>query len=346
MPERNGLLAAGNFIIDHVKIIDAYPEPEMLANIRTQSSSNGGGPYNILKDLARMQAPFPLEAAGLIGDDADADWIMDDCRAHGISTRGLARSEQSATSYTDAMTVATGGQRTFFHHRGTNAILTASDIDLSSSNARWFYLGYLLLLDAMDEVDSDGRTDASRLLHQACQAGFRTAADFVSVPDDRVRAIARASLPHVDVLFINEIEAEMVTERPLRQEGAVSFDDAEDAARDLLQLGVREAVVLHFQAGAVVATQSGETFRQDCVRVAESDIVGATGAGDAFAAGVIFGRHEDWTWEASLELGVAAAAISLGDGTPSDALIPADACLERARSWGFRDAAQSGGKVT
>ena len=40
-----------------------------LANIIRETSSNGGSPYNLLIDLARLQAPFPLGAAGLVGDD-------------------------------------------------------------------------------------------------------------------------------------------------------------------------------------------------------------------------------------------------------------------------------------
>ncbi|MDB6137593.1 MAG: PfkB domain protein [Verrucomicrobiaceae bacterium] len=64
---RNGILAGGNFIIDYVKIIDAYPLQDMLSTIVRETSSNGGGPYNVLKDLAAMRAPFPLEAAGLVG---------------------------------------------------------------------------------------------------------------------------------------------------------------------------------------------------------------------------------------------------------------------------------------
>ncbi|MEN9022533.1 MAG: carbohydrate kinase family protein, partial [Verrucomicrobiales bacterium] len=74
-----------------MKMIDAYPEPEMLTNIRSQSSSNGGGPYNVLKDLAKMEAPFPLEAVGLIGQDAHGDWVVADCEEHGIATWGLKR---------------------------------------------------------------------------------------------------------------------------------------------------------------------------------------------------------------------------------------------------------------
>ena len=36
--ERRGILAAGNFIVDQVKIIDAYPEQDTLANILSVKS--------------------------------------------------------------------------------------------------------------------------------------------------------------------------------------------------------------------------------------------------------------------------------------------------------------------
>ena len=68
--ERSGLLSGGNWIIDQVKIIDVYPKHEQLANIFSQSQGTGGSPYNVLLDLAKMGAQFPLEGAGLVGQDA------------------------------------------------------------------------------------------------------------------------------------------------------------------------------------------------------------------------------------------------------------------------------------
>ena len=118
---RHGLLAAGNFIIDHVKTIDAFPEQDMLVNITADTASNGGGPYNVLKDLSELGAPFPLAAAGLVGNDPAGDTILTDLSTHGIDTTAVLRTADAPTSYTDAMTVASTGRRTFFHHRGTNA---------------------------------------------------------------------------------------------------------------------------------------------------------------------------------------------------------------------------------
>ena len=34
-------------------MIDVYPQPEQLGNIRQQSQGTGGAPYNVLIDLAR-----------------------------------------------------------------------------------------------------------------------------------------------------------------------------------------------------------------------------------------------------------------------------------------------------
>src|ERR1700733_510909 len=86
---RCGLLAAGNWIIDQVKIIDVYPQRDQLANIRGQSQGTGGSPYNVLINLARLEAPSPLMAAGLVGQDDLGRVILEDCHRHNIDTAHL-----------------------------------------------------------------------------------------------------------------------------------------------------------------------------------------------------------------------------------------------------------------
>ena len=73
---RRGLLAGGNWIIDLVKMIDVYPQQEQLANIRSQSQGTGGAPYNVLIDLAHTGVPFPLFAAGVVGQDSLGEQIL------------------------------------------------------------------------------------------------------------------------------------------------------------------------------------------------------------------------------------------------------------------------------
>src|SRR2546422_5550828 len=95
---RRGLLSGGNWIVDQVKMIDVYPQPEQLGNIRSQSQGTGGAPYNVLIDLASSGAPFPLLAAGLVGQDSLGEQILEDCRSHLIDTRHLGRTRKAPTS--------------------------------------------------------------------------------------------------------------------------------------------------------------------------------------------------------------------------------------------------------
>src|SRR5690348_14450171 len=162
---RSGLLAGGNWIIDQVKLIDVYPQPEQLGNIRGQSQGTGGAPYNVLIDLAKSGAPFPLFGAGLVGQDDLGRQILADCRSHGINPRWIKTTPKAPTSYTDVMTEQGHGRRTFFHARGANALWDGRELDnFSSVRARIFHLGYLLLLDALDAPDAKFGTKAARLL--------------------------------------------------------------------------------------------------------------------------------------------------------------------------------------
>jgi sugar/nucleoside kinase (ribokinase family) len=324
---RTGILAGGNFIIDHVKLIDHYPEQDMLAFIRSETSSNGGGPYNVLKDLSAMRVGYPLEAAGLVGQDANGDWIMRDCAAAGIDTTQLHQTEAAPTSYTDAMTVTSTGRRTFFHQLGANAILGESHFDFSRTQAKIFHLGYLMLLSEMDRRLENGRTVASRVLEAASSAGLLTSVDLVSAENEHFRAITEASLPYTDYLIVNEIEAGKVVEQDLKS-AHHDITRMQAAAARLLELGVRREVIIHFEAGAVVAEKNGAVHHQASLKLPPGFIAGATGAGDAFAAGYLHGTHEEWPIAERLRLAVCTAAACLTHPTPSQGLRPVSECFE------------------
>ncbi len=333
---RTGILAAGNFIRDYVKLIDQYPEQDMLALILSETSGNGGGPYNVLKNLAVMGAGHPLEAAGLVGRDPNGDGILQDCVSHGIDTAQLRQTNEAPTSYTDAMTVASTGRRTFFHQRGANALFTDEHLDFSSTGTRLFHLGYLMLLDAMDEFATAGRTRASLALEKARNAGLMTSLDMVSAENPQFREIAESALPFTDYLIVNEIEAGKVTSLGLKTARGTDVPACLEAAKRLLARGVTRQAVIHFTEGAVMADADGAVMVQGSLKLPDGFIVGATGAGDAFAAGYLHGIHEGWDSERRLQLGVCAAAACLTHPTPSGGLRPVEECFALGTEFGFR----------
>jgi sugar/nucleoside kinase (ribokinase family) len=329
---RTGILAGGNWIIDQVKMIDVYPQREQLANIQSQSEGTGGAPFNVLVNLAKLKAPFALSAAGLVGKDALGEEILRICKQHKIDCKLLKSSNQAPTSYTDVMTELGNGRRTFFHNRGANALWNASDLDFSRTKARIFHLGYLLLLDAMDAPDRVHGTRAARLLSEARKAGIKTSVDVVSEDSDRFSKIVSPALKHVDYCILNEIEAGKTTGFKIRQsDGKLDTVSLKHAAGALLQLGVKEVVVIHFPEGAFARTRKGDDYWQSSLNLPAKFIAGTAGAGDAFCAGVLLGLHEGWELNKSLLTGVCAAAASLSHPTCTEGMRDLNSCLALAK---------------
>lgn len=336
MTKRNGILSGGNWIIDHVKLVDRFPEQDALASILSETRGTGGAPYNVLLDLAKMGAQFPLAGIGLVGEDEDGRAILADCVAHSIDTTQLRTTKAAGTSYTDVMTVQSTGRRTFFHLRGTNSLLSEEHFDLNSSQARIFHMGYLLLLDTLDVIADDGTTGAARLLRQARALGFKTSVDVVSEDSDRFEAVVLPALPHVDYLIINEFEAARSTGIKVNENGKINFDCVAQAAQRLLEIGVHEWVVIHCPEGALSRNRRGEEARQGSVRVPAEKIAGTAGAGDAFAAGMLFGLHEDRNIRDCLRMAVCAAAANLYHPTCTGGMKPLRDCLQLGQELGFR----------
>lgn len=335
---RKGILTGGNWIIDQVKIIDAYPEEEKLANILHEYKSNGGSAYNILKDLVKLKADFPLSAVGLVGNDEQGELIIQECTELGIETNQIHKIQNIRTSYTDVITVKTTGKRTFFYQKGANANLEFGHFNFNVSKAKIFHFGYLLLLDKLDILDKDGRTGASKLLQEAKRRKFITSVDTVSEKSGRYKYIVPPSLPFIDYLFVNEYEAGMIAGiQTSSKKGHVLLDNCFIAAGKLIEMGVNQWVILHFPSGAIAVNNKGEKLFQPCIELPIHKIKGAVGAGDAFAAGVLMGIHNDQEMKNCLELGVCAAASSLFAATSSDGILPAEECLLLSDKYGFKN---------
>jgi sugar/nucleoside kinase (ribokinase family) len=334
---RRGLLAGGNWIIDLVKMIDVYPAPEQLANIRGQSQGTGGAPFNVLVGLALGGAPFPLAGAGLVGDDDLGRTIVAICRRNKIDVRNLLHTPKAPTSYTDVMTEAGTGRRTFFHDRGANALWTGAELDFTKCRARIFHLGYLLLLDALDQEDEKFGTRAARLLAAAQEAGIKTSVDVVSENSDRFAKIVNPALKHVDYCIVNEIEAAKTTGFKVRDAaGRLDTVALRHAAGALLQQGVRELVMIHFPEGAFARTRRGEDVWQSSLKLPGGYIAGTAGAGDAFCAGVLWGLHEGWNLTRSMQTGMCLAAACLSESTCTGGMRTLTASLALARKFGYR----------
>jgi sugar/nucleoside kinase (ribokinase family) len=338
VPDRSGILAAGNWIVDHIKTIDLWPSQDALAIIQSQTDGNGGSPFNVLMDLSRLGADFPLQGAGMIGTDSAGDWILDLCRQNRIDISSMHRTDAAPTSYSDVMTVASTGRRTFFHQRGANALLTGLEVQLESSSAKLFHLGYLLLLDSLDAACPTFGTKSAELLHRASELGFVTSAEVVSEESDRYRQIVFPALRHLDLLFTNEFEAGNMVDSKIRIGDTIDRDALVSAAEALVKAGVRQWVIIHFPEGIFGFSSGGKPLYQPSLKLPAGWIKGAAGAGDAVTAGVLFGYLKGLPMETCLTYGVCAAAACLQHPSTSDGVLPLPKCLDFVDELSFRPA--------
>ena len=314
---RRGIACAGNWIVDIVHDIDAWPGKSDLVHIRDEVTGVGGGAANVVLDLAAFGTGLPLYAVGLVGDDDRGALCRAACDAAGVDRRWLAQAADAPTAYTLVMNVP-GDSRTFFHRAGCNDRLAEAHVpveEIAAAGASVFYLGYLNLLATLDAVDGSGETGAARLLARARAAGMTTCVDLVSADTSGFAATVAAALPHTDYLFLNETEAARAAGSP-----PIAPADRTGLLRAAIRLRALGAgtVVLHTSAAALWL--GPEAVWAGAIPVPPSEIRSPVGAGDAFCAGVVLGIHEGWSADRALALAHRAAAASLRGATATDGI--------------------------
>jgi sugar/nucleoside kinase (ribokinase family) len=313
--DRRGLAGIGTWIMDHVRMIDVWPQEQTLANVHKEYFSGGGLAHNLVVDVAKFDLGIPVEAVGFVGDDDDGRRILDLCTSLGADATHLKITDQAPTSYTEVMTVQSTGRRTFFHSRGANNLVTYDNIPFGKLNSRIVHFGYLLLMDGIDAPDPDFGTVAARILNRLQAEGYKTSIDTVSEHSERFKKIIPPALKYTDYVILNEFEAGQTTGHTILVGEKLIASALRHSAKQLLDMGSSELVVIHMCIGAYALTREGHEYFQPSFQLPGGYIQGGAGAGDAFCAGVLVGIHEGWSLQDGMRFGVAAATACMRDAT-------------------------------
>ena len=353
MSSRRGFICGGCWTLDRIKMIDRWPQQEALAVITETDRQGGGSAHNLGIDMRRLDSSVPVDAIGLVGEDSDGDFLLQTAIEHGVNVDQLHRTTDAETSYTDVMADENTGKRTFFHHQGSNNLLTPDHFNFSQSRCKVLHLGLLGVHQILDSTWGAETNGWLTVLKKAKAAGLQTNIELVSIDAARIRQLCLPCLPWLDTLIVNDyeigaladVETMQGTERSGR--GAADGDTAVhsgsanplqciNAARKVLALGSMSLVVVHYPAGAICVCRDGQVLETSSVPVDSSSIVSTVGAGDAFAAGMLYGLHERWSIEASLHLAHAVAAASLRSRTTVGSVESVDRCLALAGGQGLQ----------
>ena len=325
---RQGICVAGNMIVDITYPIAGWPQQGELVHIRDGiARTTGGAVCNVAVDLAKLDPSLQVAALGRVGADAEGDLILDTLAAHGVDTGCVIREGTSA--FTHVMENVRENQRTFFTYLGANGAFSEADIDWSRVTARILHIGYILLLNALDQPDAECGSKMARLLRSAKAHGLMTSIDVVSEASDRFSRLVPPALKYADYCVINEYEAQMTTGIPLRDDsGALIEANLPRALRAMHDMGVSTWAVIHCPEGGFGLDAREEYVRRGSLVLPEGYIKGSVGAGDAFCAGVLYGAEKGFALDRAIDLGIAAAAASLSEAGATEGMRSAGEALD------------------
>lgn len=333
---RRGIVTGGTWCVDHNKLIEFWPGEDAVAEILSDDRQGGGSGCNLAIDMRRLDPALPVETVGLVGDDDDGRFLLAQADAHGIGRAQLHVTGAAPTHATDAFCSQRSGRRTHIYYQGAAALLTPDHFDLRATSGRILHLGLPGVHRLMDAPWQGEPSGWVAVLKRARAAGLETNLELVSLEPARIAALAMPCLPYLDTLIVNDVEIGAIAGEATWTDGRTDVAACLRAARRALELGpALRLVAVHFPAGAVLLGRDGTEIHQPPVRVPRAEIVGANGAGDAFAAGLLYGLHEGWAPAQALKLAHAAAAASLRDASTTRAVVGWRECLDLADRWGW-----------
>ncbi|MDG4808541.1 PfkB family carbohydrate kinase [Micromonospora sp. WMMD1120] len=231
------------------------------------SIGGGGQAANTAAWIAAQRVDVTL--VGAVGDDDAGRVRVAELRQAGVDC-AVDRVEGLPTG--TVIVLADGDERTMVSQRGANLRLSAAHVD--SALAGVPDAGHLHL-SAYTLLDPESRGAGLRALAAARERGLTTSVDAASAaPLRRVGAAAFLSwVREIDLLLVNADEATVL---------AGGLDPA--AQGRALSATARRVVVKRGAAGAVWVDRTAAVCAAPARRVAVADV---TGAGDAFAAGLL-----------------------------------------------------------
>lgn len=285
MPE---VVALGDINVDVIIRVAEFPRPGGDAMAEGAVMLPGGSAANTACALAALGVGVGLIAC--VGQDPLGKMGLARLSAAGVDLSQVQRTSDTPTGLM-FIPVTPDGERTMFGFRGANVCLRAEGVDLDYvHSARLLHLsGYALL--------TPPQRDASLTAFHAA----RKARVFISLDPGVDAAVKQRDallglLPDVAMLLPGRLEAELLT----------GLANPQEALEELLGRGLQVVAIKLGGRGALLGRR-GEVLRLPAFDVNPVD---ATGAGDAFDAGMLFGWLRGLSLQASGVLGGALGALT------------------------------------
>ena len=286
---KGGVICSGNIVFDIlVRPVDElqWGGTTFVDAIEWHAGGNGCNTSRALSILG-----VPVRLLGAVGKDEPARFLLQRLEQAGVDISRIERVDAPTAS--TVVLVRSNGERKFFHRQGASKLAFANLITFTPelcAGAAHYHMGSLVVLPRL-------RPHGATVLAAARAAGLSTSFDTNWDPEGAWMRSLEPCLPHLDYLFMNEEEAQMMTGQ----------QSAREAARVVLGKGLRTAVMKLGGRGCAIYTDGCEIL---CPAFAV-EVRDTTGAGDCFAAGFIAAMLKGASLDEAGRFANAVAAMSV-----------------------------------
>jgi len=266
--------------------------------------SAGGVIRNIAENLSRLGIKTELIIA--TGGGMDGDFIRNHCLSAGIGIGHAITLKEEISSTYIAMMDSDGDMSLALSDMSTSDHITPEYLESKSE-----------IIASADIVAADTNLNFDSLEYLTSEfPDSRLCIDPVSVTKaEKIRSL----LGGIHTLKMNRLEAEAITGIQI-----TTREDIRHAGDFLLGKGIRHIFITSGGDGVYWADQEGEGFY---IPPAVT-VINATGAGDAFTAGVIFSTLRDYPIEKTLRFSSALSGLTIA----GEAAVNSEVSIARVKS--------------
>lgn len=278
------VLVLGGIIIDKYYLINDYPKCGTDTFINEAFKVPGGCSLNAAVTLKNLGcSPYVFSK---IGDDVDGKQIQEYLNNKKMDTRFIHRVK--ASSDYCLVFVDKSGERTFFTYDKLDRNISSELMDeMLKTNFQSVYVtGYFMV---NDKLDSNKLT----LLKLLANKGVKILFDPGAIAGEIDMDVLKELIMIADIITPNKYEEAVISEK---------------IGSSLKKLIKDTCYLISKDGGNELSIQYGK--KTEYMKPYKSTVVDTTGAGDSFAAGVLFGFSKGYDIKNAVEIGMACGALT------------------------------------
>ncbi len=274
------VVGIGQSSLDHLFIVDSFPERNTKQEVTEWTIAGGGPVATALVSLSRIG--IDCNYHGIVGDDKAGEKIICSLQTENINTAGVIKRSGSLSQVAFIAIDTQRGERTIFWQRPSGNPLVPQEL----SDNYLDEMNFLLLDGLMAEIS----------VYAAKEARKRNIPVMLDAGSVREGMIELAHL--CDYVVCSEEFAREFTK------SGDTFD-AEKAIMHMKSFGAKATTITLGEKGSITLC-GDETFYTPAFNI---DVVDTTGAGDVFHGGYIYGLLQNWNIHIAVKFASAFAAL-------------------------------------